>query len=49
MQTPANRHLSAWEREMVLFSTEFKVEERVHYTSKGYRARDLADYAHMLG
>lgn len=49
LQTPAHRHLSAWDREMVLFSPEFKVKERLHYTSKGYRALDLADYAHMLG
>lgn len=49
LQTPANRHLSAWEREMVLFSPEFSAEERLHYTSQGYSARDLGDYAQMLG
>jgi AAA+ ATPase superfamily predicted ATPase len=49
LQTPANRHLSTWEREMVMFSPDFNSEERLHYTSQGYITRSLADYAQLLG
>lgn len=43
-----HRHMQDWTREMVLFSPTFTQGDRIHFTAKGYIARDLNDYAALF-
>lgn len=49
LQTGGHKHLSQWDRELVLFSPVFSEGDRKHYHDKGYMTRDLVDYATLFG
>lgn len=48
LQSRGHSFLSSWAREMVLFSPSFTPEERRHLEARGYRCRDLTDFASLF-
>lgn len=49
LQTNEHKHLSEWDREVVLFSPAFSQRDQMHYQRRQYITRDLIDYANLYG